>query len=207
MTTPGLRERKKQQVRDRISGVATNLILQRGFDAVSVAEIAEAAGVSRMTVFNYFPRKEDMFFDRVPELTGYLVDGIRGRAAGVSAPAALRDVFLRLLDERHPLAGFHDRMVDFWQIVAGSAVLRARVRELMEEQEDLITELFTEAGEPRPRMTAVLALSAYRVCYLQAATRIMAGEPAESFFPEQRARVARAFDQAATTAATIDPAR
>jgi hypothetical protein len=54
-------------------------------------------------------------------------------------------------------------------------------------------------------MTAVLALSAYRVCYLESAARIMSGEPAESFLAEQRARVARAFDQAAPTAAAIDP--
>lgn len=60
----GLRERKKWETRRRISDVATGLFFARGFDNVTIAEVAEAAGVSRMTVFNYFPRKEDLFLDR-----------------------------------------------------------------------------------------------------------------------------------------------
>jgi hypothetical protein len=96
-------------------------------------------------------------------------------------------------------------MTPFWQIVIGSPALRARAREFDEELEDLVTTLFAEAGHPRPRMTVTLALAAYRVCYLEAARRIMSGEPSDSFFPEQRARVARAFDQAAVAAAAVDP--
>jgi AcrR family transcriptional regulator len=200
MTTPGLRERKKQEVRDRISGIATQLILARGFEAVSVSEIAAAAGVSRMTVFNYFARKEDIYLDRFPELTALIVAGVRGSSAPL---AALRDVFLGLLDARHPLAGFADRMTDFWQVVLDSPALRARVREFLEELENLVAGLFEEGGQPHPRLTAALALAAYRVCYLESAARIMSGEPAESFFDEQRARVGRAFDQAGTAAAAI----
>jgi AcrR family transcriptional regulator len=202
MTTPGLRERKKQEVRDRISGVATQLILARGFEAVSVSEIAETAGVSRMTVFNYFPRKEDIYLDRLPELTGLLVTGVRGSATPL---AALRDVFLKLLDERHPLAGFADRMTEFWQVVIDSPALRARVREFLQELEGLVATLLEEGGQPQPRLTAALALAACRVCYVDAATRIMSGEPAEPFFDTHRARVARAFDEAATAAAAIGP--
>jgi AcrR family transcriptional regulator len=200
MTSPGLRERKKQQVRDRISGIATQLILARGFETVSVSEIAAEAGVSRMTVFNYFPRKEDMFFDRLPELTGLIVDGVRGSSDPVTA---LRDVFLGLLDARHPLAGFADRMSAFWQVVIDSPALRARVREFQQELEDLVAGLFEEAGRPQPRLTAALALAGYRVCYQDAASRIMAGEAAESFFEAHRARVARVFDQAAVAAEAI----
>ena len=60
----GLRERKKRQTRQQISDIATGLFLERGFDAVTIAEIAEAADVSVNTVYNYFPSKEDLFFDR-----------------------------------------------------------------------------------------------------------------------------------------------
>jgi hypothetical protein len=66
-----------------------------------------------------------------------------------------------------------------------------------------VTGLFEEGGQPAPRLTAVLALAAYRVCYLDAAARIMAGEAAESFFFAHRARVERAFDRAASAAAAI----
>lgn len=62
-----LRERKKRETRQRISDEATMLFVARGFDEVTVAEIAKAAHVSAMTVFNHFPRKEDLFLDRIPE--------------------------------------------------------------------------------------------------------------------------------------------
>ena len=86
-----------------------------------------------------------------------------------------------------------------------SPALRARAREILQEVEELIADLFAEAGDPRPRMTAALAVAAYRVCYLDAARRLMAGELAESFFAEHRARSIRAFDQAAVAARAIDP--
>ena len=57
----GLRERKKLATRRAISDIATGLFMERGFDNVTVAEVAEVANVAKMTVFNYFPRKEDLF--------------------------------------------------------------------------------------------------------------------------------------------------
>src|ERR1700704_4814627 len=59
----GLRERKKRQMRQQISDTATEMFMERGFDAVRVAEIAEACGVSEKTVFNYFPTKESLLLD------------------------------------------------------------------------------------------------------------------------------------------------
>ena len=65
MSTPSdRRSRKRLVTREGISVAATRLFLERGFDNVTVDEIAAAADVGRMTVFNHFPRKEDMFFDR-----------------------------------------------------------------------------------------------------------------------------------------------
>jgi AcrR family transcriptional regulator len=63
----GLRERKKQQTRDRLRSVARELFVERGFDQVTVAEVALAADVSEATAFNYFPRKEDLFFGGLEE--------------------------------------------------------------------------------------------------------------------------------------------
>ncbi|HEY0194530.1 MAG TPA: helix-turn-helix domain-containing protein, partial [Kofleriaceae bacterium] len=79
---PGLRERKKQETRKRISDTATGLFMQRGFDKVTVAEIAELANVSKMTVFNYFARKEDMLFDREPEALELIRRAVVERPAG-----------------------------------------------------------------------------------------------------------------------------
>ena len=89
MADPGLRERKKQATRLLISNVATGLFIQRGFEEVTVAEIAEAAGVSKMTVFNYFPRKEDLFLDRHADRLAELTEVVRSRPPGVSPCEAL----------------------------------------------------------------------------------------------------------------------
>ena len=68
MTIPtDLRSRKRLATRQAISNAATRLFFVRGFEQVTVDEIAAAANVGRMTVFNHFPRKEDMFFDREEE--------------------------------------------------------------------------------------------------------------------------------------------
>ena len=201
MTTPGLRERKKQQVRERISGIATMLFFERGFEAVSVAEIAEAAGVSKMTVFNYFPRKEDLFFDRWPAFAEMITVAVRERPSTQSAPEALRDMWLGLLDRRHPLSGMHDdRIGSFFRVVLASPALRARVREAIEEVETLVAALFAEAGEARPEMTAALVVASARVCYVAAARRILSGVPIESFRAEQRASIAAAWDAAVAAA-------
>ncbi|TMR06256.1 TetR/AcrR family transcriptional regulator, partial [Nonomuraea turkmeniaca] len=61
--TLGLREQKKRETRQAISDHATQLFLERGFDRTTIADIAAAARVAKMTVTNYFPRKEDLALD------------------------------------------------------------------------------------------------------------------------------------------------
>jgi len=85
----GLRETKKLRTRQEIAEKAMGLFVRRGFDHVTVAEVAAAAGVSEKTVFNYFPTKEDLFWDEVPEREAALVDAVRGRTEGESVSAAL----------------------------------------------------------------------------------------------------------------------
>ena len=75
----GLRERKKRQVRQRISDVATAMFLVHGFDNVTVAQVAAAAEVSEQTVFNYFTTKESMFFDRTEPMISAVADAVRDR--------------------------------------------------------------------------------------------------------------------------------
>ena len=79
---PGRRERKKAATREAISDVATQLFLARGFDQVTVAEVAEAADVSIKTVFNHFGSKEDLFLDREAEVRQGIVDAVAGRPPG-----------------------------------------------------------------------------------------------------------------------------
>src|ERR1700731_4927262 len=88
--TTGLRERRKQEARQAISGVAMAMFEARGFNGVTISQVAEAAGVAKMTVTNYFPRKEDLVFDRAETIVRSLADVVAGRAPGESVLAAVR---------------------------------------------------------------------------------------------------------------------
>src|SRR3981081_554741 len=81
----GLRERKKQQTRELIADAARRLFADRGFDAVTVAQVARAANVSEVTVFNYFSTKEDLFYGGMQFFEETLLDAVRARAPGGSA--------------------------------------------------------------------------------------------------------------------------
>jgi AcrR family transcriptional regulator len=94
----GLRERKKRQVRQKISDVATAMFLVDGFDNVTVAEIAAAADVSQQTVFNYFPTKESMFFDRAESTANAVADAVRQRGSASLVQAVVQS----MADEIHP---------------------------------------------------------------------------------------------------------
>lgn len=131
------RDSKKRETRQRISDVATELFLRRGFDAVTLEEIAAAAGVSKMTVFNYFPRKEDLMLDRHDDLKLlFFREAIRSRPEGQSPLSALRCLVRELGDQPHPFARFDRHSAGFWRAVAASPSLAARLRELSDEAAD-----------------------------------------------------------------------
>src|SRR3954451_25197142 len=120
----GLRERKKQQTREQIARVAMKLFAKRGFDAVTVAEVADAAGVSEKTVFNYFPAKEDLVFPDGEPRWLRLLNAIRERPAGTSVVQPFRDETNAFLDRvaRGPVEDIVARP----RLVMGSAALRDR---------------------------------------------------------------------------------
>ncbi|WDO08668.1 TetR/AcrR family transcriptional regulator [Streptomyces murinus] len=193
-----LRERKKRATRRRISDIATQLFRERGFDAVTVAEVARAADVSAMTVFNYFPRKEDLFLDRIPEAADLLATAVRERAPGEPPLTALRRLTLRLLDERHPLSAVGENYVPFWRIVIGSPALRARAREGVEEVETALAAALADTGTPDtgtpdPDLLASLVVAAYRTVFVGTARRLLAGDPEAEVAEDHRARLETAF--------------
>jgi AcrR family transcriptional regulator len=195
----GLRERKKRQTRQLISDMASGLFVQRGFDNVTVAEVAEAANVSTKTVFNYFQRKEDLFFDRFPQAIDLITRAVRERPEGEEPLAALRRLALELLKERHPLGGVGEGYQFFWQVVLDSPPLQARAREFVEELEGLIGALFAEANgtapdDPWSRLSAALVVTAYRTAYVVGARRILAGERADDVLDDHIVLLNRSFD-------------
>ncbi|MFI1713118.1 TetR/AcrR family transcriptional regulator [Streptomyces litmocidini] len=129
----GLRERKKRQTKQRISDIATGLFLERGFQAVTVAEIAEAADVSVNTVYNYFPAKEDLFLDRMEGITHRLARMIRGRDPGESAAQAVLREIRGHVTAVSPAYGLMDGYADFMRVIDEAPTLQARLLALQQE--------------------------------------------------------------------------
>ena len=124
-TTEGLRERKKRQTRETIAQAAMGLFLARGFDEVTVADVAGAADVSEKTVFNYFPAKEDLVLHGGEERRAVLIEAIRARPAGTSIVEPFRAATLAFIDrvERDPV----ESIVGVPRLVAQSRSLRDRL--------------------------------------------------------------------------------
>ena len=189
-------ERGGPQTRARISEVAARLFVERGYDTVTVAEIARAAGVSSVTVFNHFPRKEDLFLDRAVDARDLLRSAVRDRAPGADMASSLRDATLRLVDERHPLSGLNDRSVPFFRTVAASPALVARAREIAADlQQILIDELTADpAFDGDGTLLAAFFVAGYGTVLVDTARRRLTGAPPHAVTADHLARLERLFD-------------
>ncbi|MFE9723084.1 TetR/AcrR family transcriptional regulator [Streptomyces sp. NPDC005794] len=155
----GLRERKKRQTRQHLSDVATWLFVERGFDAVTIAEIAEAAEVSVNTVYNYFPAKEDLFLDRSRGVVDRLSRYVRGRGKGESAAdAVLRELRIQV-EGVSPTVGLMDGYASFMRVIEGADSLKARLWHIGQEvqlhlEATMREESGADAGDPAPDLVA-----------------------------------------------------
>jgi AcrR family transcriptional regulator len=140
----GLREQKKEQTRAVIAHTAIGLFLQRGFEQVSIAEVAEAAGVAKQTVTNYFPNKEDLVLSAQPTLTPDLAGAVRGRAPGESPVAALYRLVRSELDRRAEWTGLHDGVTQFARMSLASPTLIEAFARLWGEVETNLALAFEE---------------------------------------------------------------
>jgi AcrR family transcriptional regulator len=173
------------ETKTRIARTASRLFTERGFEDVTVAEIGQAAGVSSVTVFKYFPKKEDLFFDRANEISDLFVDAVRGRGTRGEVRAALRDLLLDLLDRQHPLSGVDERSVGFFRTVAASATLVARARQLAADVQDRMIWHLDDGGfDGDAALVATFLVAGY--------TRILiADSPHEALVKRHRTRVER----------------
>jgi AcrR family transcriptional regulator len=163
----GLRERKKRRTRQQISDVATALFVVRGFDHVKVSRIAEIVGVSEKTVYNYFPTKESLVFDRTDETIERLVAALRERGAGESPTKA---VLRALGEDMDDLEDLPDELYRFFPLfsdmIAATPALRSALLDLQSRLVEVATEeLATFAGvdprdpEPMVAARAIVALT------------------------------------------------
>jgi AcrR family transcriptional regulator len=193
--TTGLRERRKQEARRTISGVAMAMFEARGFDEVTISEVAEAAGVSKMTVTNYFPRKEDLVFDRAEVIIASLADAVAARAPGESLLAAVRRDYAERIAAGDVTLGVPTPA--FARMVGGSHALTSRRREIADLTEQaLAAEIAAETGgdSPRQRIVAAQLAAVHRVLFEEGTRRILAGEPCDEIGPALGEAAREAFD-------------
>jgi AcrR family transcriptional regulator len=187
----GLRESKKLRTRQEIADQAMRLFAKRGFDRVTVAEVAAAADVSEKTVYNYFPTKEDLFFDEVPQREAALVAAIRDRKPGETILVALRHLQARECP-RLCSPGF----ATFARIIEESTALKAKELEVMARFVRVLTDaLQTELGidERDARIAAGLLVSIHRQLFRAARKQALAGKHGPSAARRLRADLDRAY--------------
>lgn len=174
MSTPtDRRTRKRNATRQAISDAATRLFIERGFDRVTVDEIAEAADVGRMTVFNHFPRKEDMFFDLDEESRAIPCEALRVRDQSVSPIEALRRLVHQMVEEGSPYVEFSMTNQSFVDTIRGSETLKARARAMRDELTAAVALALTESigrepTDPEASLAAALIVATWTVALIQA---------------------------------------
>jgi AcrR family transcriptional regulator len=198
-TQTGLRERKKEQTRQLIADTARRLFAERGFDGVTVAEIARAADVAEKTVFNYFPRKEDLFYSRLEAFEEELLDAVRRRAPGESVIAAFRAFITRqrgVFDLSDDEASEQLRTIT--RLITESPALLAREREVMARYTDALAALLaeetrTDPGAVEPRVVAAALIGIHRSLIDYVRRRTLEGAAAPEIGREVRREAKRAF--------------
>ncbi|MEV6561111.1 TetR family transcriptional regulator [Nocardia sp. NPDC051756] len=184
-----------------IADAAMGLFVAHGFDRVTVAEVADAARVSINTVFNYFPTKEDLFFDRQAEVVDRLAGAVRQRADDESPAAAVRRLFLDELRRNEPTLGLSAEAATFWQLVDDSPALQARLRLLGEQTEAALAAAITESAgagkrDATPRLLAAVLAGIDRALHAEIRHRLQSGDPPDAVRRDIR-KAAGAFEAVA----------
>lgn len=199
MTQLGLRERKKAETRRHIAATARELFGVRGFEAVTVAEVAAAADVSEATVFNYFPSKEDLFYSGLEAFEAALLEAIRERPAGDSALAA----FGRFVDEPRGMLASGDaeameRQAAMARVIEESPALLAREEKILAGFTDSLAELLrAETGakpdDVEPWVAANAIIGVHRALIGFARAQVLAGARNPALARRVRAQAKRAL--------------
>ncbi|MFD1930402.1 MULTISPECIES: TetR/AcrR family transcriptional regulator [Nonomuraea] len=179
----GLRERKKLETRQAIHDAAMELFGERGFDEVSVVEIAARAKVSKMTVFNYFPTKEDIVLAPMEDDLGEIPALMSDRLPGESVAATARRQFLDALARHAPETGLCDRpeFLRLLNLMRRTPSLAARMLLFHVKAEG---RLATALGEDeRAPYAASMIYGLWRTLQTQNTTRIYLGQSAEQAYP------------------------
>ncbi|WP_214327060.1 TetR family transcriptional regulator [Nonomuraea sediminis] len=194
----GLRERKKRRTHEAISEAAIALFLEHGFDQVSITQVAEAAEVSRRTLFAYFPAKEDLVVHRFADHETEPARVIRARPPGTAPIEALRDNFLDGLRRRDPITGLNDipEILALSGMILRTPALVARMTRFQQGAERALAEALQEtAGTPAlaARVAATQVVAVEWLLALDNARRLTEGQTADDRFEKATEEAEQAF--------------
>lgn len=195
----GVREARKRQTREQLAATALRLFDERGFEAVSVAEVARAAGVTEKTVFNHFATKEDLVYSGDQRFEAALVDAIDARAAGTPVAGAvgafLLDRYARFGDD----PARRERQAVLARLVTASPALQARERQLLARyaatlRGHIARELGADGDDDlRPQLIAEALVAAHGVVIAAFRRATLSGAPPEVYGPRVLAAAREAF--------------
>ncbi|WP_156702097.1 TetR/AcrR family transcriptional regulator [Streptomyces sp. Z38] len=190
MSEIGLRERKKRRMYRTVSDIAIGMFLERGFDAVSVAEVAAAAEISKPTLFRYFPAKEDLVLYRIAD---HEEEPARVVREGPTPVEALKRHFLEGLESHDPVTGLNDDsdVLAFHTLLYGTPSLVARLYGHLERTEEALAEAL--GGGLDARLAAGQIIAVRRILAQENWRRIAAGETLDAVGEDAVAAAERAF--------------
>ncbi len=190
MSEIGLRERKKRRMYRTVSDIAIGMFLERGFDAVSVAEVAAAAEISKPTLFRYFPAKEDLVLYRIAD---HEEEPARVVREGPTPVEALKRHFLEGLERHDPVTGLNDDsdVLAFHTLLYGTPSLVARLYGHLERTEEALAEAL--GGGLDARLAAGQIIAVRRILAQENWRRIAAGETLDAVGEDAVAAAERAF--------------
>jgi AcrR family transcriptional regulator len=196
--TEGLRERKKRAAREAIAAAARGLFAERGYDAVTVAEIAAAADVSEKTVFNHFPTKEDLAFAGRELGLMRLVADITERPPGTSVLEVFRALTTTVIDDL--VARGDEDLLTAAKIIRGSRTLQERLTVGWESGAAAVTAAIAETSGAAdddlvPGIVARTLWFTHRSIFLVALQGLLAEEDREQLAARLRVAADRAYDQ------------
>src|SRR5258708_6795967 len=206
----GLRERKKRQTRQDITDAAMRLFAERGFDAVTVTDVARAVNVSVQTVFNYFPAKEDLFFHGTSGRFGQdLAEVIRSCRPGEPLSGALRAVALDYFD-RALEAGEFEYIETTARLIEDSPALQARQRADAAAFAAAMAAAIAEhegvaATDIEPLLLANTGVAVYQTVFEIALRRVRSGQRGAQLRTRLRQDAERAFAILEAAFSTVEP--
>jgi AcrR family transcriptional regulator len=198
--TEGLRARKKRVAREAIAATARRLFAERGFDTVTVAEIAAAADVSEKTVFNHFPTKEDLAFAGREQGLKRLVTDITERAPGTSVLDVFRALTASVIEDL--VVPGHEDLVAVARIIRHSRTLQERLTVGWESGAAAVTAAIAETSGATgddlvPGIVARTLWWTHRSIFLAALQGLLAEDDRDQLAARLRVLADRAYDQLA----------